>query len=137
VRSSISLIEGYKYSGTTEASIPGAEYQLTVAITNTLGIQLKGGILQWDEMNLLTIPILAGVEYVVTRTDRNALAVYANAGPSGLIGKDYASIFATAEAGLQYGAVRNGFVIRCAWAENLAFHPSHFAFLKFGVGWTF
>lgn len=135
---SLHIVGGYIFQDRTETSKVGIEGQLAFPLNSNFGIQLKGGMLKWPRMDLLTFPLLLGPEYSIDVFNNSRITFYAQAGPSLSVGNDYAGIFGSVETGIQTKVNRDrGIVIHFAWGQNLAFHPSHFSFVKAGVGWRF
>ncbi len=136
--SSINVIDAYRFQDRTEFSRLGFEYQLNHTGSSKIGFQLSFSYFYFNRMDFTSIPLMIGAHYHLNDSDKYAFRVLFKVGPSAGIGNDYASIFIATETGLQISTLNHkGLIANISWANTLAFHPSHFAFIKAGIGYVF
>lgn len=140
---SLQVIKGYEiygreFDGRHASSNFGIEGQVTFHRSKKWGIQLKSSWMKWPDSRETYFPVLIGPELVFPMRANLDLAIYANGGPTVLIGNDFGSVFGCAESGIQIGVGdKKGLLIGLAWSQNLTFHPGHFSYIKGAVGWRF
>ena len=105
-----------------------------------VGIQSKLSYRHWNDLDRTMVPLYVGPSYTMVSDKKSKLLLITGLGPAGIIGNDYASVFFAYEVGLerQMNIGRAGqFIAGLAFSQGMAFHPDHFEFLDFTVGWQF
>ena len=133
-----SITESYKYSDRTEWTKGGVKYQIWHNFNDDWGLQLSLEYVNFTDELVSSFPAMLGLHYNVFKGEKGILAVHGNAGVSGTVGSDFGGFFAIAETGIQYhNTSMKGLIFHLSWSQDALFHPSHFSYLKAGIGYAF
>lgn len=102
-----------------------------------IGVEVRGSFRSWEEETY--VPLHLAVRYDVPVSALVTLAPFAGAGPCLVTGGDWASIFASVEAGARARvALGRGAAVRLllegSYARAMAFHPSAFDVVNLAAG---
>lgn len=133
----ISIVEAHRLGEDSKWSNPGIEIKYNLSISDRFNAQLRGGFINWGQSDTRAFPLMMGISAETIYFDRYSINLYFISGPSLLIGNDYASIFATAETGIEMASNKRGLSLFIGYGKNMLFHPDHSEYIKGGVGFQF
>jgi len=134
----VMLSGAYRYNDNSEISRGGLRYQWWYNINESFGIQMGLEFINFTDDIESSFPLSIGMHYRLFDLGASTLYLQGNAGVSTEIGGDFGGFFGYAESGLQLLPVeRPSFAVSLGWAQSFVFHPSHYSYLKIGVGWAF
>ena len=140
---SIFISKGYRYVSistdySNEWSNIGIEIQKTWKINERVKLALRSGWIKWPKNRETVIPLLLGPGYDIIDSKSFRVMAYGTLGPMGVIGNDYAGVFAKYELGFQFSSSNTGgLTAGISWGQDVVFHPSDYAVVKGSVGWIF
>lgn len=135
-KSYIIVNEGYDLDQ-KRFSYPGLGYELQHLTTDRLSLQLRIEMTHWANGGRYVFPLTLGPAIHIGKSASWRPSLITKAGPTLLIGNDYAGIFGHMEAGLRLTHQRRNdrlLSIELSFVESMAWHPDHFQYLKLSLG---
>ena len=124
----------------SEFSQLGGQYKLDYQFSKKVGLQLALNGHRWSKMDLLAVAAQLGPTFQLIQFNQSRIALYATAGPELLVGNDYAGFFGRTAIGIQVSpdsTKRKGIDFGLGWGQSMTFHPGHFSWIRFFVGYRF
>ena len=118
----------------------GAGYDLDLVLKKGWRIGLRVHFRNWSERDKFLFPINLGPSYSFRIGEQASIDAFVGAGPSGVVGNDYAGFFAHLSGGMRLNVARVGPVgifTGFYYSQAMAFHPSAFEHLDVVVGVRF
>lgn len=134
----VNLNEGYRFNETTEWSTPGLNYELFFRLSESIGLQSKTGFLLWKNADSKSLFTMIGGHCKLLQAGQCDILVYANAGPSAIVGNDYSGFFGIVESGFKVLPTKHkSFNASISWNQNMAFHDSSITYIAVSAGYVF
>ena len=115
----------------------GFGYDLDWKLNKGWNIGLRANVRSWSDRDKFLLPVNLGIGHSFIFGNRVSIDTFVGAGPSLVIGNDYAGIFAHLSAGARFNILKLGskeLYTGVYFSQAMAFHPSPFEHLDIVFG---
>jgi hypothetical protein len=115
----------------------GFGYDLDWKLNNNWNIGLRTNVRSWSDRDKFLLPANLGIGHSFYFGNRVSMDAFVGAGPSLVIGNDYAGIFAHLNSGVRFNILKLGskeLFTGLYFSQAMAFHPSPFEHLDIVFG---
>lgn len=118
----------------------GLGVDIRYLINSHLGIESRLSYRVWNDFDRTHLPLTIGPYYQFSFTAKTSFSIFGGIGPSGILGNDYAGVFAAFETGIRVEQrILNNkkLFLGSSYGQGMSFHPDHFEYLDIFIGIQF